>query len=230
LKKFIQNKLPFIVPILRPILKKLRQAKSRFTTTEKIFTDIYDENRWGDKESRSGSGSTLTQTETIRRKLPEILEEFHIHSILDIPCGDFNWMKEVNLDSISYIGADIVEKIIQINNEKYIKENRKFVKIDILRDQLPHVDLILCKDLFLHFSYRHIFTAIKNIKKSGSKYLLVSNKLVTKNFDIMTGSGRPINFLIKPFSFPSPLKVVDEKLTLESDLKSSLLLWKIHDL
>jgi len=234
MKKFIKNKLPFIVPILGPILEpilwKLRQAKFRFTTTEKIFTDIYNENKWGDKESHSGPGSTLTQTETIRSELPEFLEEFHIHSILDIPCGDFNWMKEVNLDSISYIGADIVEKIIQINNEKYTKENRKFVKIDILRDELPQVDLILCKDLFMHFSYRDIFTAIENIKKRGSKYLLASNTLVTKNYDIPTGYGRPINFLIKPFSFPSPLKVVDKKLTLEADIKSSLLLWKIREL
>ena len=35
--KFIKNKLPFIEPILRPILNKLRQAKLRFATTEKIM-------------------------------------------------------------------------------------------------------------------------------------------------------------------------------------------------
>jgi len=114
MEKFIKNELPFIVPILRPILMKLRRGKYRFSSIEKIFTDIYDENRWGDKESRSGPGSTLAQTEAIRSKLPEILEEFHIHSILDIPCGDFNWIKEVNLDSISYIGADIVKKIFKV--------------------------------------------------------------------------------------------------------------------
>jgi len=163
--------------------------------------------------------------------LPELLEEYHIHSILDIPCGDFIWMKEVNLDSISYIGADVVEKIIQINNEKYSKENRKFVKIDILRDELPQVDLIFCRDLFIHFSYRDIFTAIENIKKSGSKYLLTtSNRLGTKNFDIPTGRWHPINLLIKPFSFPSPLKVVDEQSTLEADKGKSLFIWKIRDL
>ena len=229
--KFIKNKLPFIEPILRPILNKLRQAKLRFATTEKIFTVIYNENKWGDKQSRSGPGSTLIQTKTIRNRLPELLEGYHIHSMLDIPCGDFNWMKEINLDSISYIGADIVEKIIKFNNEEHSKENRKFVKIDILKDELPQVDLIFCRDLFIHFSYRDIFTAIENIKKSRSKYLLAtSNRLGTKNFDILTGQWHPINLLIKPFSFPSPLKVVDEKSTREVDKGNSLHLWKICDL
>ena len=197
-------------------------------TTKKIFTDIYNENRWENKQSCSGAGSTLKNTETIRSKLPELLEEYHIHSILDIPCGDFNWIKEVNLDSISYIGADIVEKIIQINNESYSKENRKFVIIDILKDELPQVNLIFCRDLFIHFSYRDIFTAIENIKKSGSKYLLTtSNILGTKNFDILTGEWHPINLLIKPFSFPRPLKAVDEKSTREDDKGNNLLLWEI---
>jgi len=33
-----------------------------------------------------------------------LFEELEISSILDIPCGDFNWMKEINLDKYKYIG------------------------------------------------------------------------------------------------------------------------------
>ena len=140
-------------------------------------------------------------------------------------------MKGVKLDSISYIGADIVEKIIQFNNEKYSKENRRFIQLNILEDKLPKADIIFCRDLFIHFSYGDIFTAIENIKKSGSKYLLTTSyRLGTKNFDIPTGRWHPINLLIKPFSFPSPLKVVDEKPTLEADKGKNLFLWKIGDL
>ena len=231
MKKFIEDKLPFVVPILRPFLNQLFRVRYRFSTNEKIFTDIYDENKWEDKESRSGAGSSLSQTETIRSKLPELLEEYHIESILDIPCGDFNWMKKVNLDSISYIGADIVEKIIKLNTEKYSKKNRKFVKINILSDKLPQVDLIFCRDLLIHLSFKDIFTAIENIKQSGSKYLLTnSNGMETKNMDIPTGRGRQINLLIKPFFFPNPLKEVDEKSTIEGGKGKGLLLWKILDL
>ena len=120
MEKFIKNKLPFIEPILKPILNELRQAKLRFATTEKIFTGIYNENKWGNKQSRSGPGSTLIQTETIRSRLPELLEGYHIHSILDIPCGDFNWMIKLKMNNISYTGLDIVHKVIDLNNKKYI--------------------------------------------------------------------------------------------------------------
>jgi len=97
-----------------------------------------------------------------------------------------------------------------------------------LRDELPQVDLIFCRNLFIHFSYRDIFTAIENIKKSGSKYLLTTcHRMETINFDIGTGQWHPINLLIKPFSFPSPLKVVDEK---SNKTVPSLFLWKIRDL
>ena len=187
MKHFIKNKFPFSVTLLRLFLKERYKAKFRFTTTEEIFTDIYHKNKWGDEESLSGPGSTFVQTETIRNTLPNLLKKYNIHSILDIPCGDFNWMKDVNLP-ISYIGADIVEKIIKFNKEKFTKENRKFIKIDILRDELPQVDLIFCRNLFIHFSYNDIFKAIENIKKSGSKYLLTTcHRLETKNFDIGTG-------------------------------------------
>ena len=231
MRKFIETKTPFLIPILRSILYEFLKVKGRFITTEKIFTDIYDENKWGDEESCSGPGSSLAQTEIIRNKLPELLKEYNILSILDIPCGDFNWMKEVNLDSISYIGADIVEKIILAHNKKYSKENRKFIKIDILKDELPRTDLIFCRDLFIHLSNKDILKAIENIKKSRSKYLLVNSyTMTTKNRDIPTGRGHPINLSIPPFSFPCPLKILDEEQSGEPDKNKKLLLFEINDL
>ena len=41
-----------------------------------------------------------------------LLSRRRVRSILDAPCGDFYWMKEVALCDIDYIGADIVEEII----------------------------------------------------------------------------------------------------------------------
>lgn len=234
LKNFFKTKLSYLIPIYRLIRNKLVKEKSRFITTEKIFSDIYNENKWGGKQSRSGP-DIMKRTETIRRMLPELLKEYHIHSILDIPCGDFYWMREVNLDSISYVGADIVEKMIQENQNKYSKENRKFIKLDILRDELPKSDLIFCKDLLIHLSNKAIIKAMKNIKKSDSKYLLTTSfMLTTKNQDILTGEWHPINLLIPPFSYKAPLKIVDLKLNIITHLDKhkgkSLLLWKISDL
>jgi hypothetical protein len=35
-----------------------------------------------------------------------------VSSILDIPCGDFNWTQSVNFGSCRYFGADIVEDLV----------------------------------------------------------------------------------------------------------------------
>jgi hypothetical protein len=59
------------------------------------FIDIYHQNIFGGIESRSGNGSTLVQTAVIRDEIPLLFKELNIKSVLDAPCGDFNWMKEI---------------------------------------------------------------------------------------------------------------------------------------
>ena len=74
------------------------------------FTKIYEINYWEGSESRSGPGSTVDGTTNLRRYLPTLFDEFSIRTVLDAPCGDFNWMKIVTEDcDIHYIGGDIVE-------------------------------------------------------------------------------------------------------------------------
>jgi len=45
---------------------------------KKIFTEIYESNSWTSSESRSGLGSELLSTETIRKELPEVFKKFNI--------------------------------------------------------------------------------------------------------------------------------------------------------
>ncbi|MFQ5439843.1 MAG: hypothetical protein ACE5DL_00095 [Nitrosopumilaceae archaeon] len=212
-------------------IKKFESIKKIFQSRESIFEEIYQTNRWNDSESRSGPGSNLKNTQLIRKEILKILKEYKINSILDVPCGDFNWMKEVKLDSISYIGADIVEGIILLNNKKYASKNKMFKKLDIVTDSLPTVDLILCRDLFIHLSINEIKNSIKNIKKSNSKYLLTTSFIERrKNEDIKTGSWRPLNLLIAPFNFPKPITTINEGWSEKEYKDRTLLLWKIIDL
>ena len=64
---------------------------------EEWFSHIYLNNRWNSKESRSGKGSELIQTVEVRKIIPDIIKKYNIKSILDIPCGDFNYMKEIQI-------------------------------------------------------------------------------------------------------------------------------------
>jgi 2-polyprenyl-3-methyl-5-hydroxy-6-metoxy-1,4-benzoquinol methylase len=176
-----------------------------------VFSTIYNGNLWGSNESRSGGGSEVGTTEIIRKTLPVLWKQYGIKTFLDVPCGDYNWMKEVAKDNISYIGGDIVKELIERNNRSYKSENVSFKVIDITKDNLPAVDMIFCKDCLQHLSYENIFKALENFKKSNSKYLLTSTyPLTPSNWDIFDGDYRPLNLRKKPFRLPVPIEKIHE--------------------
>jgi len=60
---------------------------------QKVFAEIFQRNAWASRESVSGTGSELGRTYHLRRELPVVLSELNVRSLLDLPCGDFNWMQ-----------------------------------------------------------------------------------------------------------------------------------------
>ena len=198
---------------------------------KRLFTLAYERNSWGSPESRSGEGSTLKRTTAIRRELSPLLEQYKIKSVLDAPCGDFNWMKEVDLSCLDYyIGVDIVEALIKTNMERYGSSKRHFFVLDIVNQPLPQVDLIVCRDCMQHLIEQDVKKLIANIKRSGSKYLLANTYTTSQeNVDIdniyATTRLAYRNLLIPPFSLPTPL------LTIEEGFENKvLMLWRIEDL
>ena len=227
--KQIAKKMPF----LKSSYKFLRTALLKRKTVEKRFESIYKNNSWGGTTSVSGRGSDLDQTKTLIKELPSLFEDLNISSILDIPCGDFNWIKKINLNKYQYIGADIVKEIIDNNKKLYEKENVSFQKINLIEDPLPQADLILVRDCLVHFSYNNIFKALNNICRSGSKYLLTTTFTNRQsNENIITGEWRTLNLQLKPFYLPKPIKIVNERCTEGNMLYTdkSLGLWKISDI
>lgn len=183
-------------------------------STEEIFTEISRTNTWLESESISGIGSSLQQTAEIIHQLPNILRELNVETFLDLPCGDFNWMQQVNMEGIHYTGGDIVQHIITSNQEKYAKEHITFLQLDLLKDDISAYDMIFCRDCLVHLSFDDIHKAIENIKKSGSKYLMTTTFPEQEvNEDIITGGWRPLNLEKTPFNFPKPLYVLNEKCT-----------------
>jgi SAM-dependent methyltransferase len=226
LKNLSKSVLSFLVPRRNQIENISLLLKSQ----NRIFYEIYKENKWGDNLSVSGPGSNLDQTEVVRGVLPPLIEELNCQSILDVPCGDFFWMKLINLN-INYIGGDIVTELIEINQKQFGNDLRNFITIDITQDDLPKVDLVLCRDCLVHFSNYHAVSALKRIKCSGAKYLLTTTFLQRKqNKDILTGSWRPISLQTPPFNFPPPLKLINEKCPVEDFRDKSLGLWKTSEI
>jgi hypothetical protein len=106
---------------------------------------------------------------------------------------------------VPYVGADIVEALVEENRRRYARDDRRFVRLDLTSDPLPPGDLILCRDCLVHLSYANIERALRNIRASGAKWLLTTSFLdLADNRDIEDGDWRPLNFQRQPFDFPSP--------------------------
>jgi hypothetical protein len=181
----------------------------RLSTAEKRFERIYQSNLWNCDESASGTGSSLVNTAYLRKKLPVIFGNYQIQSILDAPCGDFNWMShllEANPVITSYIGADIVAPLINDNINKYGSQRINFRCLDITKDVLPISDLMIVRDCLFHLSYQDIYLYLENFCRTDIKYLLTTSHILDedfKNTDIVSGDFRLIDIFRAPFNFPS---------------------------
>lgn len=209
------------------------QIKSKSKTRE-IFTGIYKSNHWNSNESVSGPGSDLSQTRTLIRELQKLLSKYVITSVLDIPCGDFNWMNKVDLSGINYTGADVVVELIEKNVVKFRKrKNIRFKLIDLILDPLPKNDLIICRDCLVHFSYTDIYKSLYNIKASECEYFLTTSFTDrSSNHNILTGEWRPLNLQKPPFNLPEPLLIINEECSENDGIykDKSMCLWKINQI
>lgn len=178
----------------------MREAESR-------FTQIFHTNYWGDRESKSGFGSSLKATETIRTKLPEIFKQYQIKIVFDAPCGDFNWMQQViGNTSTRYIGGDIVEPLVVENEARFASNNITFQKFDITKNSFPKADIWLCRHCLFHLSYDHIASALSLFMSSDIPLLATTSHIPTSkkiiNSNIVTGDFRLIDLFDEPFNFP----------------------------
>lgn len=218
-------------PGLYEFLRYGLYAPFRSRQRRKIFRKIYETNAWGNDFSVSGPGSSWKSTENLRRTLPLLVDAVGARSFLDVPCGDFQWMNHVDLRVQQYYGADIVPALVK-NNQCKFADRGEFLHLDLLRDRLPEVDVVFCRDCFIHFSFRDIHIALINIRNSRSKYLFTTTYPDhPMNVDTVTPYWRPLNLQISPFNFPEPLHLIADCAASGDDHKGKYLgVWYAKDL
>lgn len=196
-----------------------------------VFDYIYEKKFWQSNESVSGWGSTLGITEPLRPKLEKLLREFEVTTFLDVPCGDFNWMKAVDFGKTKYIGGDIVKGLVDELNVKYASETRSFILLDLVTDKLPDVDMIFIRDCFIHLENSLVQKALKNIADSNIKYAVITHAPnVAVNMSIETGQFRDVNLCKAPFNLPLPHSIINEGCTDPLLVDKSLGVWKVSDI
>jgi hypothetical protein len=186
--------------------------KSPNPQLEARFTRVFATNLWQDSESISGPGSRLGSyfvTETVE-SLKRICREYSIKTMNDIPCGDLNWISKFlsELSLVKYTGFDIVQPLVDRNRKIYPDIDCRI--LDITSQIPPKADLILCKDLIIHLNDDDIRRALRNIKLSGSTYLLATNNFGMPNGDLREhlhgdSACRYVDILTAPFDYAPPI-------------------------
>ncbi|MDB5476646.1 MAG: hypothetical protein JWP49_2157 [Phenylobacterium sp.] len=175
------------------------------------FTQAFEQNVWQDGESVSGAGSTLNYTSELRTTLPAMIRALGCQSVLDAPCGDFNWMKAVDLSGLAYTGADIVAPMIEGLQRDWPQHG--FVCLDITKDPMPKADFVLIRDVLFHLSNPDVVRVLENFVNSGSAWLATSHSFhVTEMADVESGptTFRPVNLMTSPFLFGPPDHVLKD--------------------
>jgi glycosyltransferase involved in cell wall biosynthesis len=195
------------------------------------FDKIYENNGFVGTESRSGEGSSLFQTRIILQKLPKLFTDLGVRHFLDVPCGDWNWMRYLDLAGIQYTGGDIVQAIVDRNNEAYGNEHRRFECLNIITGPLPRADLIFCRDCLVHLNFSDGLAALEQFRESGAIWLLTTTFTDRdSNDDLFDGSiWRPLNLEKAPYNLPKAERYINEGCTEGNNLYGDkcLALWRL---
>lgn len=178
---------------------------------EDIFTRIFKSNAWGCKETPSGPGSTIDACAGIIKKLPFWIDLHSVQTIVDLGCGDFHWMTQVDLSSVEYEGYDIVKEAVDAAS-RYAASNILFHHADIVKMQIPSVDLVICKDVLIHLPESDVLTVLDSIRASGSRLLASTTAPGWNNMfrhGLKPGEFCPMDLEAEPFSLGAPLDTVE---------------------
>lgn len=115
-------------------------------------------------ETPCGFGSRLSSTVEQRRWIPGIIDKYQIRTIADIGAGDLNWIAKMDLSGVEYTPYDLVPR------------HESVIQFDLIHEIPPAVDMLLCLWVLNHFPYDHCRQAIENIKASGSRYLMMTDR------------------------------------------------------
>lgn len=201
--------------LIRSFSKRLDPSNAQLASGDRatVFSAIYSSRFWNrgtSPESASGDGSTLAATVNTRRILERVIAEHGVKTLLDAPCGDFNWMQHVPLDNlgVKYTGADIVPDLIARNRQLFGSPTRNFLRLDLVADPPPPAhDLVLCRDCIMHLPNPDIARLLANISASGSRLLLLTvHPRITVNEEIdRVGGYHGVNPAHPPFNLPEPI-------------------------
>lgn len=169
----------------------MKKAKSNFDAAREFAEFGLRERQAGRRESASGPGSALASAEPTIELLRHVLKVERPRTILDLGCGDWNWMASLGLPhpevgaEIRYTGwdssAELVDDLTQRHGQPGLVD---FEVCDITTEPLPVSDLIIARDVLFHLP-RHLSKGlVRRIAESCRLFVSTSFLDVTENADV----------------------------------------------
>ena len=174
--RLLDSELPSRRGAVRHPLLRETGIPGRHCFGETIFQDIYRRNHWSGSVSPSGQGASPDQIREISRAYRRCFA-VGVDTLLDLPCGDYTWMRLIDLPIASYIGADLLAELVQPLQTTYGDESHRFLALDLTQVRLPSADILLCRDCLVHLSLVDTGRALANVLASGIPYLLTDKSL-----------------------------------------------------
>lgn len=199
----------------------------------RTFSHIYEHKVWGPAGGGSGIGSTMEHTTGVRSYLMDVFKKYSIATMVDAPCGSLAWMPEVvqRFPNISYTGLDVVCDLIKSHQHRFQRFHWRFYCADLCTQELPKVDLIFSRDAMQHVPFTCFKSFLANVRKSGSKYLMIGSyiKSTQPNRNIALGDYYDVDVMKPPFNFPKPLEIFAETY-IPNEPQKHMLLYQTSDI
>jgi len=152
---------------LREIKREFRWALDSQRSVKSVFRHTYREGKWGGDDGRfdSGPGSVGEAAELYARTINEFIERNGIQSVVDLGCGDFQVGTRIVNNELNYVGVDVVDELIELNQRRFGSDRISFVCLDITQDPLPDGELCLLREVLQHLSNSQIARVLQAVAK-----------------------------------------------------------------
>jgi hypothetical protein len=168
----------------------LRERNRRLSITE-AFSLIYEKNVWGGRRGQfySGSGSQEIFTAQFIETVNAFIHEKSIQKIVDLGCGDFSVASRLALGGITYIGVDVVPKLIEFNRQHFGGKDIVFKCLNIIDSPLPAGDLCILRQVLQHLSNSEISVILKKI--SAYRYVIITEHYPSPEIETIPNIDKP---------------------------------------
>jgi hypothetical protein len=167
--------------------------------------------------------------------IDNIIKKYNINTINDCACGVFaHWACCLDLVNVKYVGYDINILPIERNRKEF--PQHEFYELDIVNEDVPYADLVICRDILFHLPNDFVKSIINNIRKNTTKYFLATNhrwlqtnkELSQKELENEVGF-RFINLSIEPYNLNIPIEEHNEEVWryYEGGNNRQISLWKL---